>query len=167
MTKWIKQIHQHILVNCMLLQGPMSSHSSALSRLSAISSTNSSGDTSPENSNYLRVSALFGNRSVLSFPLPISVEAKPYPIVTFDIPLCNLIKKNTLYGEQMVLTFAVDSNNLLFPVCHYFTGYLAWRFSTHHSPYGIYSLNLVQSSTSLVQFVFSSPEAYFHSLKIL
>ena len=32
-------------------------------RLSAItSSSNSSGETSPENNNYLRVSALFGNR---------------------------------------------------------------------------------------------------------
>jgi hypothetical protein len=36
------------------------------SRLTAISSSNnSSGDSSPENNNYLRVSALFGNRLVM------------------------------------------------------------------------------------------------------
>ncbi|XP_023332600.1 SCY1-like protein 2 isoform X2 [Eurytemora carolleeae] len=55
-----------------VVQGHFSSHSSALSRLSAISSNNSSGDSSPENNNYLRVSAMFGNRRWSENTLPVS-----------------------------------------------------------------------------------------------
>ena len=47
----------------MPLQGPAAYSVLKGQRLSAItSSNNSSGETSPENNNYLRVSALFGNR---------------------------------------------------------------------------------------------------------
>ena len=45
------------------VQGPAAYSALKGQRLSAItSSNNSSGETSPENNNYLRVSALFGNR---------------------------------------------------------------------------------------------------------
>ena len=47
----------------MIMQGPAAYSALKGQRLSAItSSNNSSGETSPENNNYLRVSALFGNR---------------------------------------------------------------------------------------------------------
>ena len=46
-----------------VIQGPVMNQTKPGSRLTAITSANnSSGESSPENTNYLRVSALFGNR---------------------------------------------------------------------------------------------------------
>ena len=47
----------------MHMQGPaLNTSLKSYNRLAAISSPHSSGESSPENNNYLRVSALFGNR---------------------------------------------------------------------------------------------------------
>ena len=53
------------------------------SRLTAITSTNnSSGESSPENTNYLRVSALFGNRFLQK---KSSIEGLDSTVATKDI----------------------------------------------------------------------------------
>ena len=70
-----------------LIQGAVMNQTKPGSRLTAITSANnSSGESSPENTNYLRVSALFGNRYIASFEKKTQVENSKSQMVTLPKP---------------------------------------------------------------------------------